>query len=205
MGIDVRWRNKIIHLMKPYRPQVILDIATGTGDLAVLEARKLNPVKVTGFDLSEGMLKVAKKKVKEHRLSDIIDLVQGDAENMPFDDNVYDAITVAFGVRNFENLKKGLTEMHRVLKPGGIVLILEFSHPEKTPFKQLYAFYSRHILPFLGKLISGDKSAYTYLPESIAAFPYGKKMENILSETGFREIKTYPLTFGISSIYFAKK
>ena len=205
MGIDIRWRNKLIELMKPLSPQHILDIATGTGDLAVLEARKLRPAKVTGLDLSEGMLQVAKKKVREQNLEKIVELIQGDAEHMPFDDNTFDAITVAFGVRNFENLKAGLSEMRRVLKPGGTVFILEFSQPGKTPFKQLYRFYSGHILPFLGKIISGDSSAYTYLPESIAAFPYGKEMENILMKTGYKEAKTYPLTFGISSIYVAKK
>ncbi len=205
IGIDQAWRRKMIKLMQPHQPQIILDIATGTGDLAILEARKLNPEKIVGFDLSEGMLEVARKKIVQKKLDSVIELVQGDAENMPFNNHTFDAVTVAFGVRNFENLEKGLGEIHRVLKNNGIMLILEFSHPEKAPFKQLYGFYSKNILPFVGKIISGDPAAYTYLPESIAAFPYGEQMKNILSQTGFKNIKIYPLTFGISTVYFAKK
>jgi demethylmenaquinone methyltransferase/2-methoxy-6-polyprenyl-1,4-benzoquinol methylase len=205
MGIDKRLRNKIIRFLQDKKPGQILDIATGTGDLAILEARKLRPRKVTGFDLSEGMLEVARKKVTKQKLDNVIELIRGDAENMDFPDNFFDAVTVAFGVRNFENLEKGLQEMFRVTKPGGHVLILEFSQPEKSPFKQLYAFYSKNILPFLVKLISGDASAYTYLPESIEAFPYGKKMMDILQQTGFKPVKIIPLTFGIASIYIVQK
>ncbi len=205
MGIDRGWRNKLIDLMKPYQPKNILDIATGTGDLAILEAIQLSPEKVIGLDISEGMLKVAKEKVLEKKLEHIIELITGDAENIPYENDTFDAITVAFGVRNFENLKQGLKEMNRVLKPGGIALILEFSQPEQTPFKQAYGIYSKYILPFIGKIISGDQSAYSYLPESISVFPYGEKMKQILMESGFSQVNIYPLTFGISTIYLAKK
>ncbi len=205
MGIDRGWRKKIIRYLAEYRPEKILDIATGTGDLAILEAMKLQPAEVVGFDLSQGMLDIAAEKVRKKGLDKIIRLQKGDAENMPFDDNRFDAITVAFGVRNFENLEKGLREMSRVLRPGGITAILEFSQPEKTPFKQLYWFYSKNILPFLGKVISGDASAYTYLPESITVFPYGNAMMQILRETGFEPLRFEPVTFGIATIYLATK
>ncbi len=204
-GIDKSWRNKMIRLMKPAQPKIILDIATGTGDLAILEAEKLSPEKVIGLDLSEGMLQVAGKKIEEKNLNRIIELKQGDAENLPFEDNSFDSVTVAFGVRNFENLEKGLSEMLRVTKKNGNVLILEFSQPQKTPFKQFYGFYSKHILPFIGRIISGDPAAYTYLPESIAAFPYGEEMKKILLKTGFKSVEIYPVSFGIATIYLAKK
>lgn len=203
LGIDKGWRNKIIRLMKQDAPKRILDVATGTGDLLLLQGKKLRPKRLVGFDLSQGMLDVARKKLDNHGID--AELVRGDAENMPFDDNNFDAITVAFGVRNFENLEKGLAEMARILAPGGKLYILEFSQPQGFPFKQIYGFYSRRILPFLGKLISGDASAYTYLPESIAVFPYGDEMMHILEKSGFKPLKYIPVTFGVATLYIATK
>jgi len=178
----------------------ILDIATGTGDLAIAMSN-LNPDKIIGLDLSEGMLKVGREKIKARKLDSLIEMVQGDSENLPFEDNTFDAITVSFGVRNFENLEKGLEEIYRVLKPGGTFIILEFSQPQKVPMKQLYGFYSKYILPFLGKMISSDSSAYTYLPESVEAFPFGEKLLVILRKSGFIRENSRELTFGISTIY----
>ncbi len=204
MGIDKRWRKKIIGILERYRPESILDIATGTGDLAILEAEKLKPSKIAGLDLSEGMLEIARRKAARRNLYHI-EWIKADAENLPFDDGVFDAVTVAFGVRNFENLQAGLAEMLRILKPGGVAVILEFSKPKAVPFKQLYWFYSKNILPFLGKLISGDASAYTYLPESIAVFPAYEEMMEILKDTGFKPLPYIPVTFGIATIYLAEK
>lgn len=204
MGIDVSWRKKVVKSVKKENPKSILDIATGTGDLAIAMA-KATDAKITGFDLSAGMLEVGKVKVKEENLQDQIEMIQGDAENMPFEDNSFDAITVSFGVRNFENLEKGLNEIYRVLKPGGKFIILEFSQPESFPMKQLYGFYSRNILPRIGKKISKDQSAYTYLPDSVQAFPYGNEMKKILKKSNFVNPYDKKLTFGIASIYESKK
>ncbi len=204
MGIDKGWRKKIVRLLAPYRPDAVLDIATGTGDLAILEAEKLKPSTMVGLDLSEGMLEIARQKAAKKNLNHI-QWIKGDAEHLPFDDATFDAVTVAFGVRNFENLKAGLSEMLRILKPGGVAAILEFSKPKAVPFKQLYWFYSKNILPFLGKLISGDSSAYTYLPESIAVFPAYEEMTDILKDTGFKPVRYIPVTFGIATIYLAEK
>jgi len=204
-GIDQRWRKTLIRHMRRQHPERILDIATGTADLPLMQARHLRPRKITGLDISEGMLEMARKKIRKAGLENLVELVQGDAENLPFPDASFDAVSVAFGVRNFENLERGLRETARVLKPGGHMYILEFSQPEHTPFKQLYGFYSRRILPFIGKLISGDASAYTYLPESIAAFPYGEKMKKLIRQNGFAQAEAYPLTFGIATLYVAKK
>lgn len=204
MGIDIQWRNKVVKMVKKSAAKKVLDIATGTGDLAIAIA-KATDAQITGFDLSAGMLEIGRKKVKEQNLDSRIEMIQGDAENMPFEDNSFDCITVAFGVRNFENLKKGLTEIHRVLKPGGQFIILEFSQPESFPMKQLYGFYSRQILPRVGKKISKDSSAYTYLPDSVEAFPYGEEMKNILKNTNFSETSDKKLTFGIASIYSCLK
>ena len=203
LGIDKLWRKKIIHLMKPNRPTRILDVATGTGDLLLLQAQKLRPKRLVGLDLSEAMLERARQKLERHHLN--AELVCGDAENMPFKDHSFDAVTVAFGIRNFGNLEKGLSEMARVLAPGGKAYILEFSQPHKAPFKQLYGFYAHHILPALGKIFSGDASAYAYLPESIRVFPYGKQMTNILRKTGFEPLQYIPLTFGVATVYIASK
>lgn len=204
LGIDILWRKKAIRLLKPHQPKVMLDIATGTGDFA-LEALALNPTKIIGIDISEGMLAVGKNKIKEKGVDAIIDLQLGDSENLPFENNYFDAYTVGFGVRNFENLEKGLSEMLRVLKPDGKAVILEFSKPKKFPIKQLYNFYFNNILPGIGKLVSKDNAAYTYLPESVNAFPEGKDFVQILEKIGYKEIKNIPLMFGIASIYYAAK
>ena len=204
LGIDILWRRKAIRLLKPFAPQTVLDIATGTGDFAV-EAVKLKPKKIVGVDISEGMLEVGREKMVRKGLDDLIELNYGDAENLAFEDNKFDVLTVAFGVRNFENLKKGLGEMFRVTSEGGHVMIIEFSKPGKFPVKQLYNFYFNTILPKIGKLVSKDNAAYQYLPESVAAFPDGSAFLKILNEVGYKEAKCIPLTFGISSIYWARK
>lgn len=203
-GIDVKWRKKVLDLVTKSNPETILDIATGTGDLAILMAQ--TPAKkIIGLDISSGMLAVGVQKIAAKKLSDRIEMVLGDSENMPFEDNYFDAITVAFGVRNFENLERGLTEILRVLKPGGTFVILETSVPEKTPYKQGYHFYSKNILPLIGKLFSKDNTAYGYLSESSAVFPYGERLNNILRETGFIDVKDMPQTFGVATIYYASK
>jgi demethylmenaquinone methyltransferase/2-methoxy-6-polyprenyl-1,4-benzoquinol methylase len=203
-GIDRNWRKKAIDLLKPLQPNEILDIATGTADLA-LEAVRLNPNHITGVDISAQMLHVGREKIAKKDLQHIIQLQQADSENLPFSDDHFDAITVAFGVRNFEHLEVGLCEMQRVLRPGGMAVVLEFSHPTRFPIKQLYGFYSKHILPRVGHLISNERSAYEYLPESVEAFPAGESFLAILRKSGFREVSCIPLTFGIASIYTAKK
>ncbi|GAB4245922.1 MAG: bifunctional demethylmenaquinone methyltransferase/2-methoxy-6-polyprenyl-1,4-benzoquinol methylase UbiE [Ekhidna sp.] len=204
LGIDIRWRKKAIKLLKDLQPRQILDIATGTGDFAI-ESLKLNPEKVIGVDISEGMLNVGREKMKKKGFDHIIDMQSGDSESLHFEDNKFDAVIVAFGVRNFENLEKGLSEMNRVLRPGGRVIILEFSKPTVFPFKQLYNFYFRWILPKIGRLVSKDHAAYTYLPESVNEFPYGNAFLEILTKTGFKKTKCKPLTLGISSIYIGEK
>jgi len=203
-GIDILWRKKAVRLLKPEQPQIMLDVATGTADFAI-EALSLKPKKIIGVDISEGMLEVGKKKIAKMGLQDTIELQMGDSENLPFEDNYFDVITVAFGVRNFENLEKGLSDMRRVVKDNGVVAILEFSQPERVPFKQLYNFYSKNVLPVIGKMVSKDTSAYTYLPESVEAFPYGEAFSKILKNVGFKEVTCVPLTFGISTIYLARK
>ncbi|MBE7441947.1 MAG: bifunctional demethylmenaquinone methyltransferase/2-methoxy-6-polyprenyl-1,4-benzoquinol methylase UbiE [Flavobacteriales bacterium] len=204
LGIDILWRKKAIKLLKPHQPKVMLDIATGTGDFA-LEALALNPEKVIGIDISEGMLAVGKEKMKQRKVDNIITLQLGDSENLPFDNDYFDAYTAGFGVRNFENLEKGLAEMLRVLKPNGQAVILEFSKPKKFPIKQLYNFYFNNILPGIGKLVSKDNAAYTYLPESVNAFPEGDDFLVILNQLGYKNAKAIPLMFGIASIYTATK
>jgi demethylmenaquinone methyltransferase/2-methoxy-6-polyprenyl-1,4-benzoquinol methylase len=204
LGIDIIWRKKSIKLLKELQPKIILDIATGTGDFAI-EALSLNPTKIIGIDISEGMLAVGKEKMKQKGVDHIIDLQLGDSENLSFDSNYFDAYTVGFGVRNFENLEKGLAEMLRVLKPNGRAVILEFSKPKAFPVKQLYHFYFNHILPSIGNLISKDNAAYTYLPESVNAFPEGDEFVQILNKLGYKNVQAIPLMFGISSIYTATK
>lgn len=203
-GIDVKWRKKVVAIATAKNPKNILDIATGTGDLAISMA-KSDAQKIIGLDISEGMLSVGRKKVAEKNLENKIELVQGDSEALPFDENSFDAVTVAFGVRNFEHLKKGLSEILRVLKPGGKLVILETSVPTKTPFKQGYGIYCKYLLPLIGKLFSNDRVAYSYLSESAASFPYGKKFNNILDEIGFTNVKDFPQTFGVATIYTASK
>jgi len=203
-GIDVKWRKKVVKMVAETKPRKILDIATGTGDFAIMLA-DIKPEKIVGLDISQGMLEVGKKKVAEKGLDNLIEMVLGDSENLPFEDNSFDAVTVGFGVRNFENLDKGLSEINRVLRPGGIFVVLETSQPEKFPFKQGYKFYSKYIIPFLGRLFSKDKNAYEYLPESAEAFPYGQAFNNILKKNQFTSVQNYPLMFGAASIYKAFK
>jgi demethylmenaquinone methyltransferase / 2-methoxy-6-polyprenyl-1,4-benzoquinol methylase len=204
LGIDKGWRKKAVKILKPLAPKMILDVATGTGDFA-LQALELNPTKVIGIDISDGMLEVGRKKVQNRQLSSKVELLNGDSENLQFEENKFDAVTVGFGVRNFENLEKGLGEILRVMKPGAMLVVLEFSKPRSFPFKQIYSVYFKSILPKLGRMVSKDKSAYTYLPESVDAFPDGKDFENILQKVGFKKTTCKPLTFGISSIYTAVK
>jgi demethylmenaquinone methyltransferase / 2-methoxy-6-polyprenyl-1,4-benzoquinol methylase len=203
-GIDILWRKKAIKLLAAEKPRTILDIATGTGDFAI-EALALKPEKIIGVDISEGMLNIGKEKIKKIGMNSVIELRVGDSENLPFPDNTFDAIIVSFGVRNFENLPKGLQDMNRVLRPGGTCLVLEFSKPQGFPFKQLYNFYFKYVLPTIGKLISKDASAYTYLHDSVQAFPDGTAFLDIYQQAGFKQTKCIPLTFGISSIYWGKK
>ncbi len=200
LGIDKLWRKKAVRHLESIHPKLILDVATGTGDFAV-EALKLNPDKIIGIDISEGMLAVGRKKMVKLGYDTRIELRNGDSEKLPFEENKFDAIVVGFGVRNFENLEKGLSEMLRVLKPGGKVVVLEFSKPTVFPLRQLFHFYFRFILPKIGKWVSHDSSAYTYLPESVQAFPDGKAFTLILSQVGFKNTTCTPLTFGISSLY----
>ncbi|WP_203255864.1 bifunctional demethylmenaquinone methyltransferase/2-methoxy-6-polyprenyl-1,4-benzoquinol methylase UbiE [Hyunsoonleella ulvae] len=203
-GIDVKWRKKVVKLINAHHAKNILDIATGTGDLAIAMA-DTKAEKIIGLDISSGMLDIGKQKISTRGLSDKIEMVLGDSENMPFEDNTFDAITVAFGVRNFENLQKGLKDILRVLKPGGIFVILETSIPTKTPYKQGYKFYTKNILPLIGRIFSKDRSAYKYLCESASAFPYGEALNNILREIGFINVEDFPQTFGVATIYKSSK
>jgi demethylmenaquinone methyltransferase/2-methoxy-6-polyprenyl-1,4-benzoquinol methylase len=204
LGIDILWRKKAVGLLRKEQPKVILDIATGTGDFA-LEAMSLKPERIVGVDISEGMLAMGREKIKKRGLDDVIELQVGDSENLQFADNHFDAVIVAFGVRNFENLEKGLAEMLRVLKPGGTLSVIEFSKPRRFPFKQVYNAYFKLVLPMIGRLISRDKAAYTYLPESVQEFPDGERFVSILQKIGYQHPVCKTLTFGISSIYMAKK
>lgn len=204
VGIDHLWRRKLVNMLKKEQPQRILDIATGTGDLAVA-LRKCQPTEIVGADISENMLQVGIEKIKRKKLDHLIKLELGDSENLKYEDQYFDAITVAFGVRNYEDLDKGLAEMYRVTKNGGSVWILEFSKPTVFPVKQLYNFYFRFILPTIGKMVSKDKEAYTYLPESVGQFPDGKAFLSHMEKAGYKNNKQIKLTFGIASIYFGKK
>ncbi|MCL4120651.1 UNVERIFIED_CONTAM: hypothetical protein GTU68_046873 [Idotea baltica] len=203
-GIDIKWRKKVVKIVKENNPQSVLDIATGTGDLAINLA-ETNATKIVGLDISSGMLDIGKEKIKRKGLDAKIEMVLGDSENMPFDDNSFDAITVAFGVRNFETLENGLKEILRVLKPGGSFVILETSMPDKTPYKQGYNFYTKNILPLIGRTFSKDKTAYKYLCESASVFPYGEALNNILRKTGFINVEDFPQTFGVATIYVSSK
>ena len=203
-GVDYSWRRKFVRQLGEARPSVILDVATGTGDLAFAMAA-LKPERIEGIDIAVQMLDIARKKAERQPAGLKVNFSTGDAESIPFPDNTFDAVTVAFGVRNYEHLEKGLADMRRVLKPGGIMMILEFSHPGKAPFKQFYHFYSRYCIPLIGKLFSGNNLAYRYLPESVAAFPSGSDFTAILEKTGMTGIRQRPLTFGIATIYSGKK
>ncbi len=204
LGIDVKWRKKVVQIVGKNHPKQILDIATGTGDLALMMA-KLNPNKIVGLDISSGMLAVGKDKIAKANLSEKIEMIVGDSEDMPFKDHTFDAITVSFGVRNFANLEKGIQEIARVLKPTGVLVILETSNPTKFPFKQGYKLYTNMILPIIGKLFSKDKVAYSYLSESANSFPFGTAFGNILEKNGFTNTTYKPVTFGVATIYTARK
>lgn len=205
-GIDVLWRKRAIRILKKESPKMVLDVATGTADFAIEAARmKLNAEKIVGVDLSEGMLEIGRKKIRERNWDKVIELQKGDSENLPFESNTFDAFTVAFGVRNFENLEAGLTEMLRVIKPGAIGIVLEFSKPRNFPIKQLFQFYFKFIMPLIGRLISKDRRAYEYLPESVQAFPSGKEFTSILEKCGYVDCKVIALSGGIASIYIGRK
>lgn len=205
LGIDKSWRRKAIDWLRPYHPQRIMDVATGTGDFAILACRALQPEHLIGTDISEGMMNVGREKVKKAGLSGKISFAREDCTSLSFADHSFDAITVAFGIRNFDDLDKGLSEMCRVLKPGGHLVILELTTPERFPMKQLFAVYSRLVIPTLGKLFSKDNSAYTYLPQTIKAFPQGEVMKGVISRAGFGQVRFKRLTFGICTLYMATK
>jgi demethylmenaquinone methyltransferase/2-methoxy-6-polyprenyl-1,4-benzoquinol methylase len=204
MGIDKGWRKKAIAAAGAVNPTRILDVATGTADLAIA-ASTLKPKHIDGIDIADQMLEVGRKKVADNGLTEMITLHTGDSEAIPFETASFDAVTCAYGARNFENLAAGLKEMHRVLRPGGRVVILEFSHPTAFPVKQLFGFYFKYILPLMGRLVSKHSRAYTYLPESVQAFPQGQEFCNILTSCGFKNAKARPLTFGITSLYVAER
>lgn len=205
LGIDVYWRKRAIRQLRKDRPGQVLDVATGTADVALEIYRQLKPAKITGVDISENMLAIGREKILRKGLEEVITLENGDSENLRFADHSFDAATVAFGVRNFESLRKGLKEMNRVIRPGGKIVILEFSRPTVFPFKQLFQFYFRYILPVIGRITSRDPKAYKYLFESVQAFPQGQAFLDLLSETDFKNGKCIPLTLGVCSIYIAEK
>lgn len=205
LGIDVLWRKRAIGALRALKPKAILDVATGTGDFAIQAARTLKPEGIIGVDISEGMLEIGREKIRKRKLEPVISLQIGDSEELPFQTGTFDAVTVGFGVRNFENLEAGLQEMNRVLKPGGMAAILEFSNPKGFPVKQLYKFYFRYVTPFIGRLFSRDRRAYSYLPESVAAFPQGPAFTSMLEQAGFTETQARPQTFGICTLYLARK
>lgn len=204
VGIDKIWRKKAVNMIAEVKPMRILDLATGTGDFAI-ESLRLKPQEIVGMDISEGMLEVGREKMKKNGFDNVISMRLGDSENLPFEDNYFDALTVGFGVRNYENLEKGLSEMLRVVRPGGKLIILEFSKPKKFPVKQYYAFHSKYIIPFFGKRISKDDKAYAYLPESVAAFPEGKDFTDILERLGYQHVEARPVSGGIATIYSGTK
>ena len=203
--IDKGWRKKAIKQLAPHKPQTMLDIATGTGDFAILSAQMLQPKKLIGADISEGMMEIGRRKVKQLELQDIISFEKEDCLNLSYADDTFDAVTAAFGIRNFSNLDKGLSEMCRVLKPGGHLSIVELTTPVSFPMKQLFHIYSHTVLPVYGRLISKDTSAYSYLTKTIEAFPQGERMQNILHKAGFKDASFKRLTFGICTMYFATK
>ena len=205
LGIDRSWRRKAIAWLRPFHPRRMMDVATGTGDFAILACRKLQPAELIGTDISEGMMNVGREKVKQLGLDKQISFAKEDCTALSFPDNRFDAITVAFGIRNFEHLDLGLKEMYRVLVPGGHLVILELSEPEHFPMKQGYAVYSKVVIPALGRLLSKDRSAYTYLPESIKAFPQGEIMQEIIRKAGFSQVEFKRLTMGTCTLYFATK
>ena len=207
LNMDKMWRRKMISELDSVQPKTILDVATGTADVAIntIKQLKINDLHIEGVDISAEMLNVGRKKIQNEGMSEKIVLTLGDSEQLPYQDNKFDALTVAFGVRNFENLERGLQEMHRVLRKGGKVVVLEFSKPTGFPFKQLYNFYFKNILPLIGKLTSQDNRAYTYLYESVQAFPDGENFITVLNKIGFKDTQCKPLTLGICSIYIGYK
>lgn len=204
-GIDKYWRAKAVKMIKSYAPKKILDVATGTGDLAIKLARSLCPDNITGIDLSNEMISIGQQKISDANLSNLINLMVEDCLNLPFDSATFDCVTVAYGVRNFENLSKGYQQMHRVLLPEGILCIIELSTPTSPIIKPLYKFYTRYIIPFIGRLVSKDVRAYSYLPESIAAVPQGNDMLHLMAEAGFKNCQYKRLTFGTCTIYMAQR
>jgi len=205
LDIDRGWRKKAIKQLEPHSPQVMLDIATGTGDFAILAAQMLHPKTLIGVDISEGMMNIGREKVKEKGLQDVIKMQREDCMDLSFADETFDAVTAAFGIRNFQNLDKGLSEMCRVMKKGGHLSIVELTTPVKFPMRELFKIYSHTILPLYGKLISKDQSAYSYLTATIEAFPQGEQMMQILKNAGFTETSYRRLTFGICTMYLARK
>ncbi len=204
-GIDIKWRKRVVAIIAKNNPKKILDIASGTGDLAIMTAKKTDAEEIIGIDISKGMLEIGEQKIKKANLSNRIKMQVADSENLPFETNYFDAICVAFGVRNFENLDVGIKEIHRVLKPNGVFVVLETSVPSLPIVKQLYLLHSNFLLPLFGKLFSKDPKAYSYLSESAKNFPYGKEFNNILEKNGFKEVQNKPQTLGVASIYIGKK
>ncbi len=204
-NIDKYWRNKAIKQLKSLAPKTMLDIATGTGDFAILSAKMLQPEKLIGADISEGMMEIGRQKVAKEGLGNVISFAKEDCLNLSFEDNTFDAVTAAFGIRNFQDLDKGLREMCRVLRPGGMLCIVELTTPVHFPMKQLFRIYSSTVLPIYGKMISKDSSAYDYLNKTITAFPQGERMEQILHDAGFSKARFERLTFGICTMYIATK
>lgn len=205
LGIDKHWRKAAIDSLRSFKPQEILDVATGTGDFAMLAAKELKPKRLLGVDLSEGMMKVGEKKVKEAKLDNVIHFQKEDCLNLSLPSDTFDAVMVAYGIRNFENLDKGLKEMLRVLKPDGRLVIIELTSPNRFPMKQLFWFYSHIFMPTLGKVISKDSQAYAYLPATMEAFPQGEEMQKILQKAGFKDVNFKRFTFGLSTLYTACK
>lgn len=204
-GIDVGWRKKAISELKSIKPKYVLDVATGTGDVAILTHKMLKPSKITGIDISEGMLEIGRKKVDKAGISDQVELLRGDSETISFRDASFDAVTVAFGVRNFENLEKGMKEMLRVLRPGGKLVVLEFSKPKQVAFKGIYNLYMKIVAPGFGKLIAKNAEAYQYLNDSVQRFPEGRAFVEIMNEAGFKQTYSKALTMGICTIYCGSK
>ena len=205
LGIDRRWRRKAIDALKPFAPPTILDIATGTGDFALLAAHRLDPDRISGVAISEGMMEVGREKVKKEGLDNVIFFMKDDSTNLTFDDDTFDAVTVAYGARNFEDLEAGLSEMCRVLQPGGHLMLVELTTPPRFPMKQLFGFYSHTVMPLIGRLISHDDSAYTYLPRSMEAFPQAEQLVPMLRQCGFSDVQFKRFTFGLSTMYLATK
>lgn len=205
MGIDKHWRRAAINSLKPFAPREMLDVATGTGDFAIMSAKELRPESLLGVDLSEGMMNVAREKVKKEGLEQTISFQQEDCMQLSFPDDSFDALTVAYGIRNFEDLDHGLREMRRVLKPSGRLVIIELTSPQRFPMKQLFWLYSHVLMPLVGKIVSHDSRAYTYLPATMEAFPQGEVMSEILKKAGFTDIRFKRFTFGLSTLYTAAK